>query len=83
MKVSSFQPMEGFEGASRAAAHKPAAKTPDAAAQSSAEIISPEELQYFTKMYPDQSNNISSYSTYTKHGVSQETSVGSLIDKKS
>jgi hypothetical protein len=83
MKVSSFQPMQGFEAASRAAAFKTAQPPEVGAAKAGAEVISPEELQFFSKMYPEQSKEISSYSTYSKDGVSPEYSVGSLIDKKS
>jgi len=83
MKVSSFQPMQGFEAASRVAAFKPAQPPQRGAQKAGNEIISPEELQFFSKLYPEQSKEISSYSTYSKDGISAEYSVGSLIDKKS
>ena len=83
MKVSSFQPMQGYEGAQRAAAHKPATPPELHAGKAPVDVISPEELQYFTSLYPEQSNELSSYSTYSKNGISPEHSVGSLIDKKS
>ncbi len=74
--------MQGFEVASRVAAHTPPPPEQKAGA-SAADVISQEELQFFTKLYPEQSKNIASYSTYSKNGISQEYSVGSLIDKKS
>jgi hypothetical protein len=83
MKVSSFQPMQGFEGASRAAAQKPAHTARPEPGTSPAEVISPEELRYFTKLYPEQTKEISSYSTYSKNGISHEFSSGSRFDQKS
>jgi hypothetical protein len=83
MKVSSFQPMQGFEVASRVAAHTPPQPQEHKAGSAAADVISQEELQFFTKLYPEQSKDITSYSTYSKNGISQEHSVGSLIDKKS
>ncbi len=87
MKVSSFQPMQAYDAATRAAAQKP---TEQPALQSAARtgnapagVISQEELKYFTDLYPEQSKEISSYSTYSKSGISPEYSVGSLVDKKS
>lgn len=75
--------MQGFEGATRAAAQKPVRQTAPEQGASQTDVISAEELQYFTKLYPEQTKEISSYSTYSKTGISQEHSVGSLIDKKS
>ena len=83
MKVSSFQPMQGYEGATRAAAQHPADPARIDAGSPQAEIISKDELRYFAALYPEQSHEISSYSTYSRDGVSREHSVGSLIDKKS
>jgi hypothetical protein len=75
--------MQGYEIASRVAADKPAPKAEPSAGKNAPAVISQEEIQFFSKLYPEQSNEISSYSTYSKNGVSQEYSVGSLIDKKS
>jgi hypothetical protein len=83
MKVSSFQPMQGYEGAKRAAAQKPADLPQRGSGMPTTDIISKEELQYFATLYPDQSKEFSSYSTYSKDGISQGHSVGSLIDTKS
>jgi len=79
--------MQGYEAATRAAAQKPAEQPARQAASRTggapADVISPAELQYFTDLYPEQSKEISSYSTYSRNGISPEYSVGSLVDKKS
>jgi hypothetical protein len=82
MTISSFQPMQVFEAASRVAAERPAQPQALDAAKAP-EVISQEELRFFTQLYPEQSKEISAYSTYSRDGISQEHSVGSLIDKKS
>lgn len=83
MKISSFQPVQGASGPMRTTAFKPAAQATGETANASANGMSQDELRYFTTLYPEQSNDISSYSTYSRNGISQENSVGSLIDKKS
>jgi hypothetical protein len=93
MKVSSFQPMDIYETQVRQAPTVPqrapdpertAAQRSQLASESgSADVISHQEKQYFAKLYPNDSQAITSYSTYSKNGVTQEYSVGSLIDKKS
>ena len=75
--------MQGYESAQRAAVQKPAAPPTHETGKPPVDVISPEELQFFATLYPEQSNEFSSSSTYSKNGVSPEHSVGSLIDKKS
>lgn len=86
MKVSSFQPMNVYEGQVRPTDTPAPIQDQEgafAAEIEDAEIISQDEKQYFSKLYPNDSKSITSYSTYTKNGVAKDYSVGSLIDQKS
>ncbi|HLP18071.1 MAG TPA: hypothetical protein VK470_17570 [Bacteroidota bacterium] len=96
MKISSFQPMNINDARSESARQMAAAKKtqkPDGEAQAAREsqraetenasIMSREEKEYFASLYPEDSKKIISYSTYSKGGIAQAVSVGSLFDKKS
>lgn len=93
MKVSSFQPMNIYETQSRAVPLQQQ-RTPDAETASDAlsltasgtdpdDIVSQQEKQFFAKLYPNDSQAITTYSTYSRNGVTKEYSVGSLFDQKS
>ncbi|MGE5314481.1 MAG: hypothetical protein ACM3Q4_07290 [Acidobacteriota bacterium] len=91
MKISTFRPMNLYDVPARQQSAAPAqqeaaeVKAGASATQASAgkELITKEEKQFFAKLYPDDTQKITSYSTYTKNGVAKEHSIGSLIDKKS
>lgn len=44
--------------------------------------VSKEEKQFFTKLYPDEKDQINNYHFYSKDGNKNGVSLGSLFDKR-
>lgn len=84
MKVSAFQPMNVHETPIRQVGAPAMERMLElSTTDEPGGIISQDEKQYFTKLYPNDSQTIKSYSTYSKKGVTKDYFVGSLIDKQS
>jgi hypothetical protein len=45
-------------------------------------LLTPEEKQFFEKLYPEAAPEIHSYPTYGRSGATAEPRLGSMIDRK-
>jgi hypothetical protein len=44
--------------------------------------LTPDETEFFEKLYPEAAGEIRSYPTYSRSGATQEARLGSMIDRK-
>ena len=45
-------------------------------------LLTPDEKQFFERLYPEAAGEIQSYPTYSRSGATQEGRLGSMIDRK-